>query len=153
MGIKIKTQMFKTTLAASLVLMAAHATTFNQLYTNELSEVFEDEVNLDDYNLQPITCTPPGTYEYTTRDNKHKYFNNKDYQSLDAETKQDRLWTILSENDSVACQTFGGMEDLFRQKPQQSFNSAGDQMPTRMLMGGEEKDPKPRPDRLKMAHQ
>jgi len=80
MGIKIKTQMFKTTLAASLVLMAAHATTFNQLYTNELSEVFEDEVNLEDYNLQPITCTPPGTYEYTTHNIKHKYFNSKNYQ-------------------------------------------------------------------------
>jgi len=74
--------MFKTTLATSLVLIAAHATTFNQLYTTELSqtEVFEDEVNLEDYNLQPITCTPPGTYEWTTRKNKHQHFNTKAYQ-------------------------------------------------------------------------
>ena len=93
-------------LAASLVLIAAQATTFNQLDTNEFSQskVFEDgEVNLEDYNLQPITCTPPGTYEYTTRENRHHYFNKGDYRELDAQTKQDQLWEMLTENDSVAC--------------------------------------------------
>jgi len=46
------------------------------------------------------------------------------------------------------------MEDLFRQKPKESFNHAGDQMPRRMLRAGEEKEPKKtRPDRIKMVHQ
>jgi len=82
MGNQIKTQMFKTSLAASLVLIAAQATKFNQVYTNELAQ---EEEELD---LQPITCTEPGSYEYTTRDVSKQYFNMKNYQSLEASEKQ-----------------------------------------------------------------
>jgi len=59
---------------------------------------------------------------------------------------------MITENTSVACQTFGGMEDLFRQQPKESFNAVGDQMPIRKLMKGEGKE-KPMLDRIKMAHQ
>jgi len=127
MGNQLKTRMFKTTLAASLVLIAAQATKFDQLYNNELSQTEEE------YDLQPITCTEPGTYEYTTRDVSKQYFNMKNYQSLDAIEKQAQLWEMLNENTSVACQTYAGLEEVFRQKPNQSFDHPGDQMPTRML--------------------
>jgi hypothetical protein len=62
------------------------------------------------------------------------------------------LWTQIEENNDIVCQTFGGLEDLFKQRPNQSFETVGDQMPLRALTGANAQD-RPRITRKKLVHQ
>ena len=106
--------MLRQTLTTSLVLAAAEASTSSQV-TSFLSQT--QEVNLADYTLNVADCVEADTYTYTTfpiDDKDDLYFNSAAYQGENREKKMTDLWSQIEENDSIVCQRFGGMTDLFK---------------------------------------
>ena len=146
---------FKKSLAASLVLMAAQASTMDHLSIDELSqtEVAEESTyNCNNYECQPIaTCK---TYDEITWDDKTstRYFNKAEYFAKTAAVKHAEVMEQINNHPGVACQNFVGLEDVFRQATHQSFNKEGDQMPIRTLLSSEIADTVST-DRKKLMHQ
>jgi hypothetical protein len=84
---------------------------------NNLSQIATSDIDINDYEMNVDYCVDPGTYSYTTNWGEEYYFNSDNYQSLSAEEKMANLWTQITENDAIVCQTFDGLTDLFRQRP------------------------------------
>ena len=42
------------------------------------------------------------------------YFNSDTYMAKTREEKMTEIWSQIRENRNIVCQTFGGMEDLFK---------------------------------------
>lgn len=71
------------------------------------------------------TCIPKGSVEWDT-----DAFSGNAYQRLSAADKMDQLWSAITQYNTVICQQFDELENLFIQDPRQSFgNMQSDEMP------------------------
>ena len=104
--------MFKQTLTAALTLSAVDASAMTQKTLNYSQT--EASVDTQDYTLNVDYCLEPGSVSYSTVSTEDYYFNSDDYQALDASAKLDEIWERLTEEQTIACQQFGGLGDLFR---------------------------------------